>query len=126
RTLPLIASLNPIVLVVGDRRNLLRLWLRAESCVLLFDLRCLRLDLLHLLRLHLLRRGRRTRLRGGLARCRNCWSCTCRRRSTHCSRCRRCRSSGCFRRTSLHPFSRLLCAGRGTGGRLTGNIRSWL
>src|SRR5437899_8924114 len=55
RTLPLIASLNPIVLIVREDRNLLRFWLRAEVRVLL-------LDLLHLLRIRLLRRGRRISL----------------------------------------------------------------
>src|SRR4029077_20384858 len=42
--LPAIASLNSIVLVEGNRRNLLRLWLRTEVHVLRFDL-------LHLLRI---------------------------------------------------------------------------
>src|SRR5437773_12478106 len=37
-TLPAIASLNPIILVVGNRRNLLRLWLCVEFRVLLFIL----------------------------------------------------------------------------------------
>src|SRR5439155_1138153 len=122
RTLPLIASLNPIVLIVRDRRNLLRLWLRAE-------VRVLRLDLLHLLRIGLgLLPARYISRRVLLAGCRNRWSCACRccrRSSTHCTR-GRCRSSGCFRSTSLHPFPRLLRAGRGTGGRLTGNICSRL
>src|SRR5438445_5329902 len=68
RTLPLVASLNPIVLIVRDRRNLLRLWLRAEVRVLL-------LDLLHLLRMRLLRRGRRISLSPLLAGC--CYSRSC-------------------------------------------------
>src|SRR5438874_74375 len=116
RTLPLIASLNPIVLIVCDRRNLLRFWLRAE-------VRVLRLNLLHLLRIGLgLLPARHISLCVLLAGSR-CWSSTHRTRG----RCRsRCRSSGCFRSTSLHPFPRLLRAGRGTGGRLTGNIRSRL
>src|SRR5438477_2914633 len=128
RTLPLIGSLNSIILLEGNRRYLLRLGLCAESRVLLFDLRCLRLDLLHLLRLHLLRRGRRTNRRGCLSRCRGrssprCSRCRCRCwRCTHRSRSSRCRSSRCFRRASLHPFL-VLRAGRRTGGRLTGNIR---
>jgi hypothetical protein len=45
-TLPLIASLNPIILVEGSRRNLLRLWLRTK-------IRVLRFDLLNLLRIGL-------------------------------------------------------------------------
>src|SRR5207249_5145644 len=56
RTLPLFASLNPIILVVGNRRNLLRLWLRTE-------VRVLRFDLLHLLWSRLLRSGARISLR---------------------------------------------------------------
>src|SRR4029453_8252736 len=36
RTLPLFAPLNPITLVEANRRNLLRLWLRAEISVLRF------------------------------------------------------------------------------------------
>ncbi len=47
-TLPVFASLNPIILIVGNRRNLLRLWLRTE-------VRVLRFNLLHLLRIRLLR-----------------------------------------------------------------------
>jgi hypothetical protein len=50
RTLPAIASFNPIVLIVGNRRNLLRLWLRTK-------IRVLRLNLLHLLRIWLLHLG---------------------------------------------------------------------
>src|SRR5439155_10261164 len=82
RTLPLIASLNPIVLIVGNRRNLLRLWLRTKVRVLRLDLLSLRLDLLHLLRVRFLRRGRRTSRRVLRAGCRNCGSCAygCRRR----------------------------------------------
>src|SRR6266480_3730045 len=85
RTLPLIASLNPIVLIVGNRRNLLRLWLRTKVRVLRLDLLSLRLDLLHLLRIGLLpaRHISRRVLRAG---CRNCGSCACGCR-------RRCRSS---------------------------------
>src|SRR6266511_5372108 len=64
RTLPLIASLNPIVLVEGNRRNLVRLWLRAE-------IRVLRFDLLHLLRIGLcLLPARHLCLRFLLAGCR--------------------------------------------------------
>src|SRR5690348_16172821 len=37
-TLPAIASFNPMVLVESNRLNLLRFWLRAEVCVLRFDL----------------------------------------------------------------------------------------
>jgi hypothetical protein len=64
RTLPLFASLNPIILIVGNRRNLLRLRLRTE-------IRVLRFDLLHLLRIRLLRLGPRIRLRILLAGSRN-------------------------------------------------------
>src|SRR5258708_21963820 len=73
RTLPAIASLNPIILVVGNRRNLLRLWLRTE-------VRVLRFDLLHLLRIRLLRTGPRISLRILLAGCRSWRSYTGRRR----------------------------------------------
>src|SRR5207237_10695673 len=52
RTLPALTSLNPIVLVVSDGRNLLRLWLRTKT-------RVLRLDLLHFLRIGLGLRPRR-------------------------------------------------------------------
>src|SRR6266404_2193129 len=116
RTLPLIASFNPITLVERNRRNLLRLWLRTEIRVLGFDL-------LHLLRIGLLRRGPRISPRVLLAGCRDWWSCTC--------RCRRYRSStrrclGVFRRRVL-AFPALLRlmlpAGRRTGRRLTGNVR---
>ena len=55
-TLPAITSLNPIILVEGNRRNLLRLRLRTE-------VRVLRFDLLHLLRIRLLRLGPRISLR---------------------------------------------------------------
>ena len=61
-TLPAITSFNPVILVEGNRRNLLRLWLRAEVCVLRFDL-------LHLLRVRLLRLGSRISLRVLLASC---------------------------------------------------------
>src|SRR2546423_12338237 len=104
RTLPPIASLNPIILVEGNRRNLLRLWLRTK-------VRVLRLDLLHLLRIRLLRLGPSISLRVLLA---GCWR------------------SGCLRRLAapLHPLpallSLLLGAGRRPAGRLTGNIRSRL
>jgi hypothetical protein len=64
RTLPLIASLNSIILVEGNRRNLLRLWLCTE-------VRVLRFDLLHLLRIGLLRRAGPFSLRVLLAGCRN-------------------------------------------------------
>src|SRR6476619_3617860 len=47
RTLPAFTSLNPIILVVGDGRNLLRLWLRTK-------IRVLRLDLLYFLLIGLL------------------------------------------------------------------------
>src|SRR6266540_6603179 len=114
RTLPLIASLNPIVLVEGNRRNLVRLWLCAE-------IRVLRFDLLHLLRIGLgLLPARHLCLRVLLAGCRACWSCACGRR--------RCRSSGCHcvRPMPLFTFSSLLhlflCPGRRSAGRLTGNI----
>src|SRR5207244_11676211 len=116
RTLPLFASLNPIILVEGNRRNLLRLWLRAK-------VRMLRFDLLHLLRVRLLRLGPHIRLCVLLARCRNGRSCTCRSG-------RGCRSSRCLRRRggALHPFpplfSLLLGTGRRRTGRLTGNTRS--
>src|SRR2546430_14268161 len=64
-TLPAITSFNPVILVEGNRRNLLRLWLRAE-------VRVLRFDLLHLLRVRLLRLGPRIRLCVLLADCRSC------------------------------------------------------
>ena len=63
RTLPLFASLNPIILVEGNRRNLLRLWLRTE-------VRVLRFNLLHLLRIRFLRLGPHISLRVLLAGCR--------------------------------------------------------
>jgi len=49
-TLPAIASLDPIILVVGNCRNLLRLRLRTK-------VRMLRFNLLNLLRIRLLRLG---------------------------------------------------------------------
>src|SRR5207248_2782007 len=106
-TLPALASLNAIILVEGNRRNLLWLGLRTKTCVL-------RLDLLHLLRLGLLLCARRhISLSLSLsARCRS-------GSSTRGSSCRRCRSRGCLRRMFLHPFLRLLRARRCTGGRLT-------
>src|SRR5207245_11701522 len=64
RTLPAITSFNPIILVEGNRRTLLRLWLRTE-------VRVLRFDLLHLLRVRLLRLGPHISLRSLLAGCRN-------------------------------------------------------
>src|ERR1700730_11033613 len=117
-TLPPIASLNTIVLVERDRRSLLRLWL----CM---KIRVLRLDLPHLLRLRLLRRPHPFSSRVLLAGCRNWRSCTCR----SC----RCRSSTrrCLRVCASAPrafsalFRLVLAAGRCTGGRLTGNVRSW-
>src|SRR5437773_3773403 len=111
RTLPAITSLNPIILVVGYRRNLLRLWLRTE-------VRVLRFDLLHLLWSRLLRLGPRIGLDILLAGSRTRWSFTC-----------RCRTSSCLRlRTGLlHPFrvlfSLMLCTGRRRSLALTGNIR---
>ena len=63
-TLPAIASFNPIILIESNRRNLLRLWLCAE-------IRVLRFDLLHLLRIGLLRLGPRFSLRVLLACSRN-------------------------------------------------------
>ena len=71
RALPLIASLDPIILVEGNRRNLVRPWLGAEIRVLLFDLLRLLLDLLHLLRIGLRRRAGRGGGRILLAGCRN-------------------------------------------------------
>ena len=62
--LPAIASLDPIILIVGNCRNLLRLRLRTK-------VRVLRFDLLHLLRIWLLRLGSRIRLRILLACSRN-------------------------------------------------------
>ena len=93
RPLPLLASLDPIARVECDRRNLLRLWLRMKVLVL-----CL--DLLHLLRIRLLRCGGRINRRLCLAGLGN--------RRSRAYRCRRCRGSG-----------RLGCCGRGsrrTGG----------
>src|SRR5439155_21605543 len=62
RTLPAITSFNPIILVEGNRRNLLRLWLCTE-------VRVLRFDLLHLLRVRLLRLSARIGLHILLATC---------------------------------------------------------
>src|SRR5437660_5514724 len=63
-TLPAFASLNPTALIKRNRRNLLRLWLRTE-------VRVLRFDLLHLLRVRLLRRASPFSLRVLLAGCGN-------------------------------------------------------
>ena len=60
--LPAIASLDPIILVIGNRWNLLRLRLRTE-------VRVLRFNLLQLLRIRLLRLGPRICLRILLACC---------------------------------------------------------
>src|SRR5436189_4935462 len=80
RALPLIASLNPISLVEGNRRNLVRPWLGAEIRVLLFDLLRLLLDLLHLLRVGLLCPACHVSPGVLLAGCRNCRSgSSCRR-----------------------------------------------
>ena len=75
--LPAFTSLNPVILIVGDGRNLLRLWLRTK-------IRVLRLDLLHLLLIGLLFRPGRyislSLLMGGCrhsrssTRGRRCWS----------------------------------------------------
>src|SRR5437763_4956897 len=118
RTLPAFASLNPTALIKRNRRNLLRLWLRTE-------VRVLRFDLLHLLRIRLLRLGPHISLRVLLAGWRN-WSW----RSCSRFRPRRCRSG--FRRClrtwgrrfhSFPPLLRLLLhTGRRRAGRLTGNI----
>src|SRR5438034_5473129 len=65
RTLPLFASLDPIILIECNRRNLLRLWLRMEA-------RVLRFHLLYLLRIRLLRprpRRSRPRCRSSSRRC---------------------------------------------------------
>ena len=64
RTLPAIASLNPIVRAERDCWNSVRPRLSTEIRVLLFDLLRLRLDLLHLLRI---RFDRRIAARGLLA-----------------------------------------------------------
>ncbi len=69
RTLPVIASFNPMVLIECNRRNLLRLWLRME-------VRVLRFDLLHLLRFGLLRFGPHIRLCVLLNASRSWRSCT--------------------------------------------------
>src|SRR4029453_5331813 len=111
RTLPLITSLNPIILVESNRLNLLRLWLCTEA-------RVLRFDLLHLLRIGLrLLPARHIGLCVLLARCR-AWCC---RRSGRCL---------CVRPTALFTFSSLLRLllrpRRRRAGRLTGNIRSRL
>ena len=71
RTLPAIASLNPIIYAERDWRNLVRPRLRAKIHVLMFDLLRLLLDLLHLLRIGLRRRARRIGGRILLAGCRN-------------------------------------------------------
>src|SRR4029077_5704805 len=63
-TLPVITSFNPMILIEGNRRNLLWLWLRTK-------VRVLRLDLLHLLRFGLFRLDPRISLRFWLAACRN-------------------------------------------------------
>ncbi len=114
RTLPVITSLNPIILFVGNRRNLLRFWLRTE-------VRVLRFDLLHLLRIGLFRLGPRISLHILLAGCRTystCRSCI-----------RRCWISRCLcRRGAAFCFSPLLNSllprsGRLRACRLTGNIR---
>src|SRR5947207_2715229 len=55
RTLPVFASFNPMVLVESNRLNLLRLRLRTKA-------RVLRFNLLHLLRIGLLRLGSRISL----------------------------------------------------------------
>src|SRR5438093_3386027 len=93
-----------MVRVEGNRRNLLRLWLCTE-------IRVLRLDLLHLLRLGLLRLCPHIRLRVLLAGCRNWRSCTGRRRRG-------------LLHTLLPLINLLLPAVRWHCGRLTGNIRS--
>src|SRR5206468_6534141 len=146
RTLPVFGSLNPIILVVGNRRNLLRLRLRTE-------VRVLRFDLLHLLRVRLLRLAPSVSLRVLLTACQTWRSCTGRRsRTSSCVRPRRLlhtllpllnlllaamrrHSSGNIRsrrvsisrflvRPTLAAFSstRLI---RRAAGRLTGNIRFW-
>jgi hypothetical protein len=66
--LPAIASFNPMVLVESNRLNLLRFWLCTEA-------RVLRFDLLHLLRIRLLRLGSRISLRVLLDACRSWRSC---------------------------------------------------
>src|SRR4029077_20819981 len=119
RTLPAVTSLNPIILVVGDGRNLLRLWLRTKT-------RVLRPDLLHLLLIGLLFRpcrsislslfsrnislSRLSHLMGGG------------RHSRSSIYGRSCWSRGCFRRMFLHPFLMSFATGRRTACRLTGNI----
>src|SRR5438067_2701737 len=104
RAPPLIGSLNSIILLEANRRYLIRPWLCAEIRVLLFDLGCLPLDLLHLLRLHLLRRGGCTSLRALLAGCRYCRPRTgSRSRSSLHRSSRGCRSRRRLRRTSAPP-----------------------
>src|SRR2546422_1514239 len=120
RPLPAFASLNPTALVKRNRRNLLRFWLRTE-------VRVLRFDLLHLLRIGLLRLGPHISLRVLLAGWQS-WSW----RSCSRFRPRRCRSG--FRRClrtwgrRFHSFPALLRlllrTGRRRPDRLTGNIRS--
>src|SRR4030095_13709900 len=109
RSLPLLASLDPVVLIECNCRNLLRLGLCTKICVL-------RLDLLHLLRRGLLLGAsghiRLPLLLGGYS-----GSWTCRGLCRGCGRSTR-RSLG---RASLHPFLLLLSGGRCTSGLLTRN-----
>src|SRR6476619_536701 len=99
RTLPALTSLNAIVLVVSDGRNLLRLWLRTKT-------RVLRLDLLHFLLIGLLfRPGRYIGLSLLMGGCRHS------RSSTRGRSCRRRRSRGCLRRMFRHPFVMPLATG---------------
>src|SRR5260370_34381426 len=103
-TLPAIASFNPIILIVGNCRNLLRLRLRAEACVL-------RSNLLPLLRIGLLPRpGHGIGLHALLAGCRSCAGFS--RRLLHT--------------LSLLPLLNLLLLPdlRRHSRRMTGNIRS--
>src|SRR5207244_8430618 len=140
RALPALTSLNPTALVKRNRRNLLRLWLRAE-------VRVLRFDLLHLLRVRLLRLGPRISLCVLLAGCRSWRSCTgfSQRllhtllvllnlllpavgwhsgRLTGHSRSRRVSIRRFLMRPSLPAFSSTRLIRRSTG-RLTGNICFW-
>src|SRR5437762_11146667 len=116
RTLPAFASLNPTALIKRNRRNLLRLWLCTE-------VRVLRFDLLHLLRVRLLRCACRFNSLAGW----RSWSwrsysrlrlCRCRRGFRRCLRI-------CGRRFhSFSPLLRLLlCTGCRRAGRLTGDAR---
>src|SRR6188474_2735166 len=66
--LPAIASLNPMILVESNCLDLLRLWLCLEA-------RVLRSDLLHLLRIRLLRPGSGITLHVLLVGCRSRRSC---------------------------------------------------